>query len=395
MRYPTSPKPKSNNRSNWLKFKAYTPSTDNASTPVYSGTAGVFSSRAKTPTSGRFKTRSIALPMYMLAMIAHMSCGLVSNICGPGCSPYMMNTNSNSAVVAEPGMPNVNSGTIAPGAKYTHTFTQPGTYVYYCKIHGYTRQRGTITISGSSSPTTTPTTRPSTTTTTVAGAKPTVSVGDVALSEGDTKTRTAYFPVTLSKASAQTITVNYATANGTAGSGDYVAKSGTLTFAAGKVKANIAVPVKGDVADEADETFTVNLSAPVNATLGDGAGTGTIRDDDPGSGVRLTVGDVTVYEGNSGTQTATFTVSLSGPATSDVTVAYATGDQTAVQPGDYAAKTGTLTFAAGVVNKNVAVTVKSNTGVEPDETFKVTLSNPTGGVTITDNTGVGTIRNDD
>ena len=291
----------------------------------------------------------------------------------------------------------VNSGTIQPGGKFTHTFTSPGTYVYYCQIHGYTLQRGTITIAGSTgSTTTTPTTRPSsTTTTTVAGGRPTASVGDVALTEGDAKTRTAYFPVTLSKASTQTITVNYATATGTAGSGDFAAKSGTLTFAAGKVKANIAVPVKGDVADEADETFSLNLSAPVNATVADGTGTGTIRDDDPGSGLRLTVGDVTVYEGNSGTQTATFTVSLSGPATSDVTVAYATGDQSAVQPGDYAVKTGTLTFAAGVVNKNVAVTVKSNTGAEPDETFAVTLSNPTGGATVADNTGVGTIRNDD
>jgi len=78
-----------------------------------------------------------------------------------------------------------------------------------------------------------------------------------------------------------------------------------------------------------------------------------------------------------------------------VTVAYATGNRTAVQPSDYSAKSGSLSFPAGVVSKNVAVTVKSDTAVEPGETFTVTLSNATGGATITDSIGVGTIRNDD
>ena len=309
------------------------------------------------------------------------------------CTPGACGT-SGGGSGTDPGF--TTSGVIRPGGKFTHTFTAPGKYVYYCQFHGYLNQRGTVTVSGATGSTTT-TRPPSTTTTTIAsGGTPVASIGDVALTEGDAKTRVAYFPVTLSKASTQTVTLNYITANGSATTADYAAKTGTLTLAAGKVKGTIAVPVKGDAVDEADETFSVNLSAPVNASVGDGAGTGTIRDDDPSSGVLLTVSDVTVYEGNSGAQTATFTVSLSDPAVTDVTVAYATGDQTAVQPSDYTAKSGSLTFAAGVVSKSVAVTVKSNnTTVEPDETFKVTLSNATGGATITDSIGVGTIRNDD
>ncbi len=287
------------------------------------------------------------------------------------------------------------SGIIRPGGTFTHTFTAPGKYVYYCQLHGYLDQRGSVTVSGTAGSTTT-TRPPSTTTTTVAsGAGPVATIGDVALTEGDAKTRTAYFPVTLSKASTQTVTLNYATANGSATTADYAAKTGTLTLAAGKVKGTIAVPVKGDAVDEADETFTVNLSAPVNATVGDAAGAGTIRDDDPSSGLRLTVGDVTVDEGDAGAQTATFTVSLSAASTQTVTVAYATANGSAVQPGDYTAKSGTVSFAAGSVTKNVAVAVKSNTTVEPAETFTVTLSNATGGATITDALGIGTIRNDD
>jgi plastocyanin len=284
------------------------------------------------------------------------------------------------------------SPTLDKGQTFKHAFTAPGTYVYFCQIHGYAAMHGTVTISGS----TTTTSGSSTTTTTAGGSVPRVSVGDVAVPEGDAKTRNASFPVTLSKASTQTVTVSYATANGTASApGDYTAKSGTLSFAAGKVTGTVTVPVKGDVATEGDETFAINLAAPTNATVGDGAGTATIRNDDPGSGLRLAVGDVTLDEGNAKTQTATFTVSLSSPAASTVTVAYATANGTATAPGDYTAKSGSLTFNPGVVNQKVTVTVRSETVAEADETFTVVLSNPTGGPTIADPTGVGTIRNDD
>ena len=86
------------------------------------------------------------------------------------------------------------------------------------------------------------------------------------------------FTVTLSSASTQTINVNYATANGTATSpSDYVGASGTLTFTLGQpIQQSITIPVAGDTASEANETFFVNLSSPVNATFADNQGVGTI-----------------------------------------------------------------------------------------------------------------------
>src|SRR5207247_11473682 len=90
------------------------------------------------------------------------------------------------------------------------------------------------------------------------------------------------FTVNPSAASPQIITVNYTTADGTATAGsDYVAQSGTLTFAAGSSSAQtITVLVKGDSIDELNETFTVNLSNPIHATIANGTGTCTITDND-------------------------------------------------------------------------------------------------------------------
>ena len=89
------------------------------------------------------------------------------------------------------------------------------------------------------------------------------------------------FTVTLSAASASSVTVSYATANGTATAGsDYVAASGTLTFAAGETSKPIPVTVNGDTTVESNETFTVNLSGATGATIADAQGVGTITNDD-------------------------------------------------------------------------------------------------------------------
>src|SRR5206468_10974967 len=112
--------------------------------------------------------------------------------------------------------------------------------------------------------------------------QPTLSINNVSVTEGNSGTKPATFAVTLSPTSAQTVTVNYATANGTAAAGsDYVAASGTLTFAPGVATQNVAVVVNGDPTPEPDETFVVTLSSPTNAGLGTAQGTGTIMKDDP------------------------------------------------------------------------------------------------------------------
>jgi hypothetical protein len=89
------------------------------------------------------------------------------------------------------------------------------------------------------------------------------------------------FQVTLSSASTKTVTVEYTTSDGTANApSDYVATSGTLTFAPGETTKTIDVPVVGDLTIEPDETFTATLSNPVNATIAVDNGTGTIHNDD-------------------------------------------------------------------------------------------------------------------
>jgi Calx-beta domain/RTX calcium-binding nonapeptide repeat (4 copies) len=111
--------------------------------------------------------------------------------------------------------------------------------------------------------------------------KPAISVADASGKEGNSGTTTLNFTVTLSKASTQTVSVSYATADGTAtASADYQSASGKLTFAPGQKSKTVDVAVVGETAYEQDETFTVTLSNPVNATIADGAATGTIQNDD-------------------------------------------------------------------------------------------------------------------
>ena len=111
---------------------------------------------------------------------------------------------------------------------------------------------------------------------------PTLSINDVSVTEGNAGTVNAVFTVTLSAASTQTVTVTYATANGTATAGsDYTAIAPTtLTFTPGQTSRTVTVTVLGDTVFEGNETFFVNLSNPVNATLADSQGQGTIVDDD-------------------------------------------------------------------------------------------------------------------
>jgi ribosomal protein L35AE/L33A len=213
------------------------------------------------------------------------------------------------------------------------------------------------------------------------------------VTEGDSGTVAATFTVSLETPSGRALSVDYATANATATApADYVAASGTLNFGAGQTSREVTVVVNGDVLDEANETYTVNLSSPTNVTIGDGQGLGTITDDDPLPAIAI--GDATVAEGNSGTVNATFALSLDAPSGRPVTVTYATEDGTAIAPGDYVAGTGTVTFPSGQMSRNVTVVVKGDTVDESNETYSVELTNP-GNATITDGEGIGTIIDDD
>jgi uncharacterized Zn-binding protein involved in type VI secretion len=114
---------------------------------------------------------------------------------------------------------------------------------------------------------------------------PALSIGDVAVTEGNAGTADALFTVSLSAASGKTVTAQYATVNGTALSGpDYAGTGGSLTFAPDVTLVTLPVQVKGDGLEEPDETFFVVLSNPSNGALGDAQGQATIRDDDAGTG---------------------------------------------------------------------------------------------------------------
>jgi reprolysin-like metallo-peptidase family M12B/Calx-beta domain-containing protein len=229
----------------------------------------------------------------------------------------------------------------------------------------------------------------------VGGTGPGASIADVSVTEGNSGTTDALFPVTLTAVSGVPVTVDYTTAPGTATApSDYAITAGTLTFAPGETTHNVTVAVVGDTNIEPDETFFVNLSnLSGGGSIGDAQGQATIVNDDFGP-VTINAGDGSVVEGDTTNPDLLVPVTLSGPSAGVVTVAYATADGTATAGTDYTAATGTLTFAPGVTSQNVTVSVISDLLDEANETFFVNLSAPTGG-TIGDAQGVGTIVDDD
>ena len=216
------------------------------------------------------------------------------------------------------------------------------------------------------------------------------------VTEGDSGSQNLTFTVRLSAASEREVTVRYADAGtGTATSGtDYeVLGGGTLTFAAGTTTREVTVRVTGDTLDEPDETVVVSLSDAVNAAIATGTGTGTIIDDD--AAPALSIDSPRVTEGDSGSRDLTFTVTLSAASGREVTVRYAdAGTGTATSGTDYEALGGTLTFAAGTIERSFDVSVTGDTLDEEDETVLVSLSDAVN-ATIATGTGTGTITDDD
>ncbi|WP_211219677.1 alpha/beta hydrolase [Nevskia ramosa] len=223
---------------------------------------------------------------------------------------------------------------------------------------------------------------------------PVLSINDVSLVEGNSGTTNAVLTVSLSSASQTTVTVMYATADGTATMGsDYVATSGTLTFAPGVTTQPVTIGILGDTVFESDETVLVSLTNASGATIGRGAGVITITNDDVVQPT-LSINDASLVEGNSGTTNAVLTVSLSSASQTTVTVMYATADGTATAGSDYVATSGTLTFAPGVTTQPVTIGILGDTVFESDETVLVNLTGASGAA-ISDGQGVITITNDD
>ncbi|QOV22627.1 beta strand repeat-containing protein, partial [Anabaenopsis elenkinii] len=188
--------------------------------------------------------------------------------------------------------------------------------------------------------------------------------------------------------------VNPATADDFA---DGVFPSGTVTFAPGQTSQVITVNVQGDTIPEPNETFRVTLSGATNATITTATATGTILNDD--ASLAIAPLDATRLEGNEGLTPFTFTVTRRGDTTGTSSANWAvtgTGENPA-NADDFAGgvfPSGTVTFAPGQTSQVITVNVQGDTVVEPNETFRVTLSEATN-ATITTATATGTILNDD
>ena len=235
-----------------------------------------------------------------------------------------------------------------------------------------------------------------------------LSIANATITEGNVGGSNLVFTVSLSASNKDPVTVQFASADGTATAGsDYTVTNGTLTFPAFGVSQTITVPIVGENIVEANETFTMTLSAPTGATLGASVATGTITNDDSAT---LSLNNVNQAEGNAGNTPMTFTATLSNPVQGSVGATLNTADGnsvTAVQnataaDNDYVAITnGAFTLASGLT-QTVPVQIVGDTDVEPNQGFRLIFSNltapagiPAGAITLGTATGNGTINNDD
>lgn len=221
-------------------------------------------------------------------------------------------------------------------------------------------------------------------------------VDDTFVLEGNAGITNMVFTVRLSRASATPTSVEFQTIPG--GSAivgvDYNTVSATvLNIPANTTSATFTVPILTDTIPEVDKTVNVLLTTPSAGTvILDATATGTIIDDDGPPSVSVT--SEFVGEGCDGTATVAFSVILSYPAASTVTVNFTTANGTATAGSDYQATSGTLTFTPGQTLRPIEVQVIGDQLVEPDETFQVNLTGATG-ATISIPSGTGTIHNDD
>jgi uncharacterized repeat protein (TIGR01451 family) len=227
---------------------------------------------------------------------------------------------------------------------------------------------------------------------------PYISIYSTTVLEGDSGTTNAVFAVHLEAASGETISVEYRTLAGDQGGAtpglDFLSATGLMVFPPGMTSGSILVSVLGDLLNEANEGFSVQLFNPTNVLLAQrGYAWGTILNDDPLPVV--SVDDVSDLEGDSGTTSAVFTVTLSTPSGRPVSVSCSTADGTARAGEDYVATNRTLVFPTGTTTQTVAVAVRGNTVFEGDEAFLLRLEKPLSNLSLGKATGVCTIVDDD
>ena len=176
------------------------------------------------------------------------------------------------------------------------------------------------------------------------------------------------------------VTVDYATADATAIAGsDYTGTNGTLTFVAGVTNLTIAIPVTNDGLVEGTERFTVTLSQPTGGAVLGARTTATVNIIDNDSGIRL-IGPVYTVTEEAGS--VGIGVVRGDDGNYPVTVGFTTANGTAMAGIDYEGVTNTLTFPAGEQFKLVDIAILNDAVRESSKSFRVTLSNPTGGAQL-------------
>lgn len=224
---------------------------------------------------------------------------------------------------------------------------------------------------------------------------PRVSIGAGSVVEGLMTRRYIRFTVALSWPSTSTVSVQFGSADGTAtvAGHDYKAKAGTINFRPGQTSKTPGVLVWPDLAPEGDETFTVQLSNPTNATLGVATGIGTIIDDDPNVGDRVSLGDTTVPESCFGRPVqAVVVMTLSRGLGSPEVVSVQTSPGSAQAGADYTSYSKTITFTAAQNLKEIKIPIPPDTAMEGDEQFTVALTVVSGSAKALRSTGTVTIR---
>jgi Calx-beta domain/Domain of unknown function (DUF4114) len=224
---------------------------------------------------------------------------------------------------------------------------------------------------------------------------PVIKISDVTVLEGKTGTTNATFTVTLSNPSSRITTVDYATADDTALAGSDYTKidTTTLSFAPGETSKTITVEIVGDLVDEIDKTFKVNLTNPTNATLGtEKVATGAILNDD--TPITLTIGDADAAEtkADETKNPGQFVLTRGGDLNKSLTVKY-TLSGTSTNGVDYQSFTGTSIFGLGADKAVVDIQPIDDKIYEGTENVTLSLSSnnylitgaSSGTVTIGDN----------
>ena len=217
---------------------------------------------------------------------------------------------------------------------------------------------------------------------------PTVTIGNVTITEGVNPT--AVFTVSLDVASSVLTTVVITSSFGSATVTDFNVVNTTVIIPAGQLSVTFPITIIDDTTNEPIETYSINGNVTSgNTTNTNPSATGTILDNDllP----TVTISNQTIIEGNTGT----FTVSLSNPSSTDTVVAISTLNGSANGITDYFPVTASVTILAGQLSTTISVVTREDTTYEIEETFNVNGTVTSGNTTNSNPSGIGTITDND